>query len=117
MNAMDFIGLFLAIHQTVNIIRYSALFAWLRDRVETGQPVIDGLLSDRINESINNFIYKVVGCPWCLSVHVAWFYLIGICGPTWMIFPVLIYALMWIAAASQAANLLHYITGHRGIRQ
>lgn len=109
---LNIILLALAVHQTVNIVRYSALFAWLRDRIETGQKVLNFL-----PRPVSDFASQVVECPWCLSVHAAWFYLVGVLAPDWLLFPAAIRFLMWTAAISQLSNLLHFYTKHRGIKQ
>jgi len=99
----------LAVHQATNLVRYSAIFAPLRDRIETGQKVLP-LLPMKVND----FIANVVSCGWCLSIHMSWFLLLGAVLPQeWLVAKAIGFLALALAIA-QVANLIHVWTGHVG---
>lgn len=108
----------LAVHQTVNIFRYSSLFASVREWRDLG---CFGVRPDWLQAKVR----ELLGCPWCLSVHVALWEIAVFTAMDWLppgiawLAPLYVMALLgrWVIyalAASQVANLLHWLTEHRG---
>lgn len=115
MGLVDLVVCALATHQAVAIYRYSSLLAGVRQWQEIG--CYSGLLS----EGQRLFVEQLLGCDWCLSVHVAF----------WLAFAYSLlsyvpagvgFVPLWILAAglklivsalavSQLANLLHKVCG------
>lgn len=105
---MELLILALAVHQAVNVYRYSSLFAEFRQAREIGQPIAV------LPESWQDKVRELLLCPWCMSVHVALvlallFWVGSLSVVLWPL-RLVVYAL----AVSQVANLLHVFTGHKG---
>lgn len=114
----------LAVHQATNILRYSSLFAFLRDRLEIGQGI--PFIPDRFNAKIS----ELIQCPWCLSVHISWILSIPFIAnlalsavasrlSAFSFWQLILVAnigrfVVMALAVSQIANLIHFYTKHRG---
>lgn len=101
---LDLLILAMAVHQAVNVLRFSALFAGLRNWIEMDCPVSVPVLCKFVPRW---FLKSLHDCPWCLSVHLAfWFGLFyAVPGCRYVVY---------VLAVSQAANLLHHLFNHRG---
>lgn len=93
----DLIVLALAVHQAVNIYRYSSLFSSWREARDVGKPIAALPQSERVQA----WARELLRCPWCFSVWVALaFTLIYWLLPFGSV-------LIIVLAASQLANFVH----------
>lgn len=104
---IELLILALAVHQIVNIWRFSSLFAGWRQWRDMGCG------SRYLGKATSNWLVSLLDCPWCFSVHVAfWLYL------AWLLGAYLV-PIRWVIVTlsiSQLANLLHHLAQHHGVR-
>jgi hypothetical protein len=106
----------LAVHQAVNIFRYSPLFASVRQWRDIG------CITKYLSSSISYQLTTLLTCAWCLSVHVAAWFSLGYflpdfeCGVVLSGLGYIARGIVWSLAVSQLANLLHYLTNHQGAK-
>lgn len=115
MGILDFLVCALATHQAVSIYRYSPLFARVRQWQETG------CYSRFLAASQREFLEQLLGCAWCLSVHVAlWvslaYFALDLTPRSLVFAPALILSgvlrlVVITLAVSQAANTFHRVAG------
>lgn len=123
---IDLIILALAVHQTVNVIRFSSLFASHRNWVELGCPGCRP-------KWLVWWLTEVIGCAWCMSINIAIVYTLLFLFDGSEMHRVLPDWLGWLCsllvdlrelaraviialAVAQVANLIHALTGHAGYK-
>jgi hypothetical protein len=98
----------MAVHQATNVLLRSSLFASLRDKFETGEQI------RFVPAPVYNFIQRLFGCAWCMSIQLSWILLLPFALEpigNWSFvlwFPLATGRLFVVSlAVSFAANLLH----------
>lgn len=107
MNTFQLVLMSLAVYRTVRLWRYDTIAEPLRARVigsedytSFGTPVREGWLLEHPN-GLSLWLLELLTCPWCLSVHVAFWGLLGASAAGWVDF-----SLTWASAAGFTASWL-----------